>query len=388
MPDKKRILILSPHFFPEPISTGKFNTELAISLRDQGYEVSVLCYHPVYPGWQINPTNEQLEGIRIHRMGKRVYLPKQQFLIRLILEISYAINVLLNYKKLTKNVDIILPVFPPSLAFYFLRNRLSKSIHKVGMIHDLQEVYSQKNKGSVYKLVSRFINHVEKKCYQSCDKIIFLSGEMKTKAQELYQLNPDRLFVQYPFITLEDKVTDDLNHIFTKNKIHITYSGALGEKQNPWKLYEFFDQASKQIEDSEFHIFSQGDIFEGLKKENKNSKIKFYPLVPKENIRELYQKSHVQVVPQKEGTSIGSLPSKLPNLLAANVRVLLITDPESELYRFFKEQNLSTVATSWEIRGLIKTLQNLLQSTTGYSHQRKIAEKFFTIQQMVGRILE
>ena len=388
MPNKKRILLLSPHFYPEPISTGKFNTELAISLRDQGYEVSVLCYHPVYPGWQINPTNEQLEGIRIHRMGKRVYLPKQQFLIRLILEISYAINVLLNYKKLTKNVDIILPVFPPSLAFYFLRNRLPKSIHKVGMIHDLQEVYSQKNKGSIYKLVSRFINHVEKKCYQSCDKIIFLSGEMKTKAQELYQLNPDGLFVQYPFITLEDKVTDDLNHIFTKNKIHITYSGALGEKQNPWKLYEFFDQASKQIEDSEFHIFSQGDIFEGLKKENKNSKIKFYSLVPKENIRELYQKSHVQVVPQKEGTSIGSLPSKLPNLLAANVRILLITDPESELYRFFKEQNLSTVATSWEIRGLIKTLQNLLQSTTGYSHQRKIAEKFFTIEQMVGKILE
>jgi glycosyltransferase involved in cell wall biosynthesis len=256
------------------------------------------------------------------------------------------------------------------------------------MIHDLQEVYSQKNKGSIYKLVSRFINYVEKKCYQSCDKIIFLSGEMKTKAQELYQLNPDRLFVQYPFITLEDKVTDDLNHIFTKNKIHITYSGALGEKQNPWKLYEFFDQASKHIEDSEFHIFSQGDIFEGLKKDNINSSIKFYPLVAKENIRELYQKSHVQVVPQKEGTSIGSLPSKLPNLLAANVRILLITDPQSELYQFFKDQNLNTVATSWEIPELIETLDKLLQSTSAYSHQRKIAEKFFTIEQMVGKILE
>ena len=388
MPNSKKVLIVSPHFYPEPISTGKFNTELALKLRDQGHQVSVLCFHPVYPGWKIKPSEEQLDGIQIFRMGKNIRLPKKQFLIRLLLEISFAIKVLLNYKKLINDVDIIIPVFPPSLAFYFLRNRLSKGIRKVGMIHDLQEVYSQKNKGFAYKLVSEIINHVEKKCYQSCDKIIFLSEEMKIKAQELYHLESKRLFVQYPFITIEEGNTNDLAAIFNPDKTHITYSGALGEKQNPWKLYEFFNEASKHIENSEFHIFSQGDIFEVLQQKNTNPFIKFHPLVAKENIWELYQKSHVQVIPQKEGTSIGSLPSKLPNLLAADVKILLITDPNSELFHFFKEQNLSQVVTNWETSKLIKSLQELLLKNVGFAHQRAVAKKFFTIDQMVTKILE
>ena len=43
----KRVLILSPFFFPELISTGKYNTELAIQLRKQNLEVEV-CAHILY----------------------------------------------------------------------------------------------------------------------------------------------------------------------------------------------------------------------------------------------------------------------------------------------------------------------------------------------------
>lgn len=388
MSKKKRVLILSPHFFPEPISTGKFNTELALSLRDQGHEVSVLCYHPVYPGWKIKPSSEELKGIKIIRMGKRLFLPQRQFLIRLILEISFAFNVLINYKKITSSVDIILPVFPPSLAFYFLRKRLPNHIQKIGMIHDLQEVYSQTNTSFIYKMVSGLINHVEKNCYQSCDKIIFLSGEMKVKAKDLYKLQEEKLYVQYPFITIEANDSNNLNDIFIPEKTHISYSGALGDKQNPYRLYEFFDEASKIITNSQFHIFSQGAIFENLKKANNNPSILFHPLVKNENIWELYQKSDVQVVPQRQGTSIGSLPSKLPNLLASNVKVLLITDPESELDHFFRDQNLDWVATNWEIDYLIGSLKKLLDKPYEFSHQQAVANKFFRIEQMVNKILE
>ncbi|MAD97807.1 MAG: hypothetical protein CMB99_10820 [Flavobacteriaceae bacterium] len=361
---------------------------MVLKLRDQGHHVKVLCYHPIYPGWKVNPSEEQIDGIEIVRMGKYVRFTKKQFLIRAILEITYALNCLFRIKKIAKDIDIIIPVFPPSLAFYLLLKRIPKSVQKVGMVHDLQEIYSKESKGFIYKLISNLINRVERKCYQSCDKIIFLSSEMKDKAQSLYHLHSQKLLVQFPFITIKENDTNDLNYIFTPNKIHVTYSGALGEKQNPWKLYDFFEAASNQIENLELHIFSQGDIFEQLKKANSNKQIHFHPLVSKENIWELYQKSHVQIVPQKEGTSIGSLPSKLPNLLVSNVKIFLITDPGSELERFFSNHQLSRVETKWDTEKLVSSLKDFLATQVDYSHQSDIANEFFTIDQMVHKILE
>ena len=54
----------------------------------------------------------------------------------------------------------------------------------------------------------------------------------------------------------------------------------------------------------------------------------------------MYYNSSVQIIPQKENTSKGSLPSKLPNLLASGCKVLVITDPKSEIEELFKSNNL------------------------------------------------
>jgi colanic acid biosynthesis glycosyl transferase WcaI len=68
-----------------------------------------------------------------------------------------------------------------------------------------------------------------------------------------------------------------------------------------------------------------------LKKINTNSKIHFHGLVGKEYLEELYHKSDVQIIPQKDGTPKGFLPSKLPSLLASNCKVFFINQDNSEL---------------------------------------------------------
>ena len=64
MNSKKNILIISPFFFPEPISTGKYNTELALALRDKGHNVTFLCFHPFYPNWVIKKSNLSLKILK------------------------------------------------------------------------------------------------------------------------------------------------------------------------------------------------------------------------------------------------------------------------------------------------------------------------------------
>lgn len=383
----KNILLISPFFFPELISTGKFNTNLVTSLRDKGHKVTVLCFHPFYPDWQAEENNEQIHGVEIIRGGKNISFPKKTVLRRIVLELSFLFFVLRKIKKHQKGKDIILPIFPPSFAFYGILFFLKKNIQKVGMIHDLQELYATNKKGFVNKIISFFINKIEKKCYTSCDKLIFLSEEMKDQAIAFYGLKNIQLEVQYPFISITDKITNDLQTIFDLSKKHIVYSGALGEKQNPQKLYDFFNYAASKIENTCFHFFSQGLIVEDLKKQNKNLRIRFHNLVDKENIEELYSKSDVQIIPQLPNTSKGSLPSKLPNLLFSGCKILLITDSKSEIENLFNNSDLEKVINSWDFKIMLNALEELLKSKKDRSSQVRIAKKYFTIDRMIDKIL-
>lgn len=383
----KNILIISPFFFPEPISTGKFNTNLVYELKEKGHKVTVLCFHPFYPDWKVKESNEKIEGVEIIRGGKNLYYPSKSILRRIVLEFGFLFFAIKNIHKYQKNQDIILPVFPPSFAFMGILFFLKKSIQKVGMVHDLQEIYASNKKYFLNKVISFCINKIENRCYSNCDKLIFLSQEMKDKAKELYNLESVKLEVQYPFVSLTDSLTNDLGELLTKDKINIVYSGALGEKQNPQGLYDFFNYASDEIENITFHFFSQGTVFNELKYKNKNSKILFHNLVDKENLEELYSKSDVQVIPQLQNTSKGSLPSKLPNLLASGCKILLITDPNSEIEMLFKKNNLEYVATSWNFDVLLNSLKKLLKLECNKQKQKEIANKYFTINKMIDKIV-
>ena len=77
MTSQKNILILSPFFYPEPISTGKFNTDFATGLIKEGHKVTVLCFHPFYPAWKTKRSNELLKGVEIVRGGKVFSLYKK-----------------------------------------------------------------------------------------------------------------------------------------------------------------------------------------------------------------------------------------------------------------------------------------------------------------------
>ncbi|WP_405611280.1 glycosyltransferase family 4 protein [Polaribacter sp. Asnod1-A03] len=386
MLSKKKILIISPFFYPEPISTGKFNTNFVLELVNKGHEVTVLCFHPFYPKWKVKKSKDKLKGVKIIRGGSYLYYSNKTIIRRLVLEFSFAFFVLRKLRKHQKNKDLIIPIFPPSFAFYFILPFLNKKTRKVGMVHDLQEVYSEGKSGFLNKAIRFFIHRVEKKCYLNCDKLLFLSHEMKNEAKKLYSLQEKILEVQYPFVSITDNITNDLESIFDKDKNNIVYSGALGDKQNPEKLYDFFLKASDQIENTVYYIFSEGESFKMLEKQNNNKKILFYPLVKKENLEELYSKSTIQIVPQKENTSKGSLPSKLPNLLASGCKLLVITDKESEIEMLFEKNNLDLIATNWDTNTLVKKMKLLIEKNINKEHQKLVAAKLFTIDEMILKV--
>jgi hypothetical protein len=50
---KKRLLLISYNFYPEPTGIGKYNGEMISWFVSKGYDCTVITSYPYYPYWKI-----------------------------------------------------------------------------------------------------------------------------------------------------------------------------------------------------------------------------------------------------------------------------------------------------------------------------------------------
>lgn len=381
-------LIASPFFYPEPISTGKYNTYLATALARQD-TVYALCSYPLYPHWRPQHTDAALPHVRILRGGLYLRYPSNMILRRMILEAWYAGFTFYKSFSLKQKVETIIAIFPPSL-FMLSMSLLFTRQRKIGIVHDLQGVYVNYKQSTVRAWLGKIIHYVEKKAFTSCDRLIFLSHTMRETAIKDYQLVPENCFVAYPFTTIDPNLplNTALKAYFPADKKNVVYSGALGEKQAPEQLVQFFIALTQQTSNVVCHIFSQGRIFEQLKAATHHPQIQFHDLVAEQDLPELLQRSTVQILPQATGTSSGSLPSKLPNIIAMQTPIFAITDMDSELVRILHYYPLAHVATNWQVETLVKDcltfLVNLAHKSVSSTNNQLLHQ--FSLDHLLGLI--
>lgn len=377
-----KLLLLSPFFYPEPISTGKYNTELAKGLVAAGHEVEVASAHPIYPQWKVNPSTAQLPGVAATRGGLYLWFPRNPLLRRAVLELWYLWFVFVFLLGRRNRYDKIIAVFPPSLFMLAVR-LLAHRVPVVGIVHDLQGVYAQREPSLIKRLVFGAIKRVEAFSFRRCESLIFLSQEMMDTSVAEYELDSAACYIHYPFVTTDaTPIRDSLDAILSSNNKHIVYSGALGEKQAPDKLAQLL--ARLATDEVQVHIFSQGPEFERLKKQH--AEIFFHPLVDQEDLQELLSRSSIQIIPQIEGSSGGSLPSKLPNLLAANCKILCISDDSSELARILGNYSKAAVSSTWDMSYLEALVDKLLQVHGPQTDEDKELLSKFKLSSLVARI--
>jgi glycosyltransferase involved in cell wall biosynthesis len=348
-----RVVLLSPFYFPELISTGKANTYLGINLVERGCEVTAICSHPLYPDWKPEPSDATLPGMHILRGGAWLRYPKPAALRRMVLEIWFAAYAARRMLGLRNKVDTVVSIFPPSLFAVLVHALLPQRVRKVALVHDLQGVYAAQQPGLAGRLIGVAIHAVEQRAFRACEICIFLSHDMAKEAEAAYGLKPERIAVQYPFVTLpgDGSTGTALSDVLPAGNPHVVYSGALGQKQNPDQVLEFFDAAATRFPQAVFHIFSAGPIFDALKARyaaSGRNLVRFHSLVPEDQLAELYARSAIQVIPQAKGTETGSLPSKLPNLLAAGVQILAFCTPGSEVGKLLQDAGTGTIVDEWE----------------------------------------
>ncbi len=394
---QQQIVIVSPFFYPELISTGKANQHLAEALVTEGHGVTVVCSHPLYPSWLPVRSDAAIDGVKILRGGAWLRYPRAMPLRRLLLEAWFALYALRCVWSLRKQTDVVISILPPSLFAFFLHLILPRAVRRVAVVHDLQGVLAAQQKGLHRRAIIRLIHAVENRAFRSQDLCIFFSGDMARVAQTSYRLEPAKIAVQYPFITLPQRRPESaaaaqrLKDLFPPEYLHVVYSGALGYKQNSRQLVAFLQSAAQRHPDVMFHVLSGGPFFQELRARYEKASgpaVKFHPLVSEQDLAELYARSAVQLIPQAEGTEVAALPSKLPNLLAAGVHLLAICGQSSEVGRLIQQAGTGSIVERWDEELFLTRLEdalNIVRNESAAHRRARVApllEQFSIVNMM------
>lgn len=393
---KSKLLFISPFFYPEMISTGKYNTYLVNKLVEHFSSIDVVTSHPFYPDWKPKITEDRLGDVNIIRGGAWVRYPNSQLLKRILLEIWFLFFVFKYMLKYRGTVDKVVLVYPPVLFSFVVEAFLPKNISRIVIVHDLQGVMANAHNSIFRKIISKFILTIEKIALRRMSKVICLSESMEKILIKKYKVQKEKLAICYPFVT-EDTIslqeTNLLSELFDSEFLHVVYSGALGEKQKPDTLLNVFKEISFKRRDIKCHIISRGPVFESLKKKCINN-VLFHDLVPNNALDELFKRSTIQVIPQASGTGDGAFPSKLPNLLSKGVPVFGICDSGSELFNILAQFEFCGCGTTWEINKVSDNIINFLDNVKMSSHSElkerykdKISE-LFGVNKLINMICE
>ncbi len=384
------VLIVSPFFHPELISTGRYNTVLAQELVRHGETVDVIASQPLYPDWRPQPSAVQLPGMHIRRGGGWLRYPRPAVLRRLLLEVWFAVHACLQLLRSGLRPSRVVAIFPPCAFMVLLPMLLPRHAVRIGIVHDLQGVLAERGGGTAGRLLRHVIGWIEKRAFFGCNRLVFLSSTMAERAIQQYSLERSRCTVHYPFLTLPAQAGRRgvaLEGLLPSGAIHIVYSGALGEKQEPARLVSFMAELARRHPGICCHVFSGGPLFDRLRSNTApGARVAFHPLVPEAALEELYARSTVQLLPQARGTGDGCLPSKLPNLLASGVPVFAICDDNSEIARLLDKAGSGAAghADGFDAPDLHQRFDGLLRQTAADSRQVRIARQQSFVQAQFG----
>lgn len=405
---KKRLLLISYNYHPEPTGVGKYNGEMINWLVAHGYDCSVITSYPYYPFWKVQKpynkrryvyTTETLEDkdsggkLTVYRCPQ--YIPsKPTGLKRMLLDFSFLLSACIPIVKLLfgKKFDLVLAVAPSFhigfLAILFRKFHGAKLLYhiqdlQIEAARDLQMIKSPMAIKALFK--------AEKFIFKRSDVISSISKNMALRIQE----KAKKQVVLFPnwtdirtFFPIEDKASLKQLYGYGPNDKIALYSGAIGEKQGLGCVIEVANQL-RSLPNLKFVICGSGPYKQKLQEETQKLGLKnvaFFPIQPTEKFNSFLNLADVHLVIQKASASDLVMPSKLTTILAVGGLALITADPGSGLHSFVKENNVGVLVQSGKTDELKDALLYIINNDLSHINRnaRQYAESYLSVDKIMG----
>lgn len=348
-----KILIMADFYYPKPLANGICIHEIAISLKEKGYEVHVVCY-----GEKTEEFMHEYEGIHIHSVKYRLFYRLRSYgeanidnwkgnlayksaifinkfkklLFSAVYPLTSPIFLLRYYKQIkrlhrTNNFNIMLSVFNPLEALIsgmFMKKKDSSIKLGVYVLDSLTNGAKRKyipkswteNKGWKW----------EEKVFRYADKIF----NMKTHEKHLNKNRYDKYQYKMEIVDIplfkqlkENNNQPDMNFDKeNKDSIDLIYTGGLTlNGRNPEYLCKVFLRL-RENNNCKLHFYSRGNAETVIEKYQRLSSggIIRYGYVERERAVNAILSSDVLVSIGNDGSDM--IPSKIFEYMATGKKII------------------------------------------------------------------
>jgi len=361
---KKKVLLISHNFSPEPTGIGKVNGEMMHWLANKGFDCTVITTYPYYPHWKIQPpykngwfkkeevTYPEASGsLTIYRCP--LYIPsKPTGKKRLMQDFSYWTSmswIAWMFVLTKKKHDLIITVAPPFHLGYLgmlIKKRMGGKL--IYHIQDMQIEAAQGLNMLASKKLFDYIYKVEKNIINQADYVSGISPGMINKIK----FKIDKEVIYFPnwvdtlsFYPLSSPQMLKVKWGYQPDDIVFLYSGAIGEKQG---LENMLLTARDLIDNKKikFIICGSGPYKDKLMQTAKDKglvNIDFLPVQDKELFNEFLNMADFHLVLQKGNASDLVMPSKLASILAIGGVSIVTTAAGTSLFDLINDHDLGYI---------------------------------------------
>ncbi|WP_448702989.1 WcaI family glycosyltransferase [Mucilaginibacter sp. AW1-3] len=408
---KKRILLISHNFSPEPTGIGKYNGDMFDWLLRHGYDCTVVTTYPYYPYWKVQPPYKNRwykkevhtdagSGGKLTVYRCPAYVPANPTgKKRMIQDFSYWTSMFWVVQKLLifkEKHDYIITVAPPFhlgyLAWYYKKLKGGKLIYH---IQDLQiEAAQELNILSNEKLFN-LLYSAERKILKESDFVSSISDGMIKRIAA--KAGRDVLFFPNWTDTSSFFPIGNRNDLKTKwgfkvDEFVCLYSGSIGEKQGLENIVYCADLL-KDDSRIQFVICGTGPYkykLEELVAEKQLQNVKFLPLQDREVFNEFLNMADVHLVIQKGNAGDLVMPSKLTTILSVGGASVVTATPETSLYEVVEKYNVGFIVKPDDYQALADTILTLSKNDIAQQREnsRSYALEFLDIDNVMRVFLE
>lgn len=375
MSERRRFVVLCPHFAPDIAPTGRVMTHIVEQWAALGHEIHVVTSLPWYrehrieDGWGGKLVRKEVTPWgSITRINPFPAKSKSNLVGRALSFVAFSViagvcAVLVGRRSASKRVDAVVAMSPPltlgTVGWIAARLRRSRLIFNVqDVFPDAVVATGAITNSTVIALAS----WLERFTYRRSHAVVVLSEDLqrnvraKLSSRHASRVHVIENFVDTKGVTPRDRMTAYRTELGIGGEVVVMYAGNVGFSQSLENLVEF----ARRTPSVTVLINGDGAALQSLRALAIGvTNVRFGGYQPEARLGEVLATGDIHVVPLRAGLAAVSVPSKTYSILAAGRSVVAAVDAGTEIDRLLERAGAGLSVPPDDVESLCTALSRL-----------------------------
>jgi len=391
---KKKVLIISGVFYPEPVTSAIMNYDLAVKLSER-YDVTVITPRPSRPMGYDFSQSKMAEGNFEQIIVKSYVHPKSAIVGRFRESYSFGKKAVEYIKAHQNEIDFIYNDGWQFVSLYQVAKACVK--YNIPYIVPIQDIYPESVLTKLPKVsalqwaVKRVMAPYDRYYIKNAAKVRTISDGMARYLSETRNIPLEQFLVVANW--QDDKSFDDF--LGTKSSqdstVRFMFAGNNSAQANVDLIINAFIDAD--LNNAELHVMGGGNAKQhcmNIVKE-RGAKNIFFGSIPEGKVPEVQSKADVMVLALKTGTGKLGIPSKLVAYMLSGKPVIASVEKDSDTADIIRSADSGIVTSPDNREELESAFCKLAQTAKDDLHEqgynsRRYAENNLSRQANLGKV--